>query len=322
MASVAAELDLDLDRTAIDWLLASDEPGIRIQARRDLLSEAAGESAAAIASGPWMSQLLDGQHEDGGFAVHPYQKWSGAHWRLVSMVELGMPPGEPRALAAADTVLEWLTSANHQATIKTIDGRTRRCASQEGNALAMASRLGLARDERARQLAESLISWQWPDGGWNCDKTRTATHSSFHESLPPVWGLSEYARATRDANAARAAKRADEFFLEHRLFRSHTTGEIADPKWLRSPYPAYWHYNFTQCLTVLARAGALPDPRAEEALTLLRERRQPDGLWHVRGAPYWRRSGPMYFDPVPWERSGPSLMLTLNALRVLRAAAA
>ena len=310
------------DQQAIEWLLACAEPGIRAQVRRNLLDEPEGESAAAIAGGPWMTQLLAGQHQDGGFGVHPYQKWAGAHWRLVSLVELGIPAGEPRAVDAVNTVLDWLTSAQHQATIKTIEGRTRRCASQEGNALGVASRLGLAGDPRTQQLAAFLVGWQWSDGGWNCDKTRTATHSSFHESLPPVWGLSEYAQATGDADAAHAARRASEFFLQHLLFRSHTTGEIADRNWLRSPYPAYWHYNFTQGLTVMARAGALPDPRADEALSLLRDGRQPDGLWHVGGAPYWRRSGPMYWDPAPWERSGPSLMLTLNAMRVLRAAAA
>ena len=52
--------------------------------------------------------LLLGQCRDGGFGVHPYRKWAGAHWRLVSLVELGIPAGEQRALRAADTVLDCL----------------------------------------------------------------------------------------------------------------------------------------------------------------------------------------------------------------------
>jgi len=35
-----------------------------------------------------------------------------------------------------------------------------RCASQEGNALAVCSRLGLAEDPRVVNLAESLAEWQ------------------------------------------------------------------------------------------------------------------------------------------------------------------
>jgi hypothetical protein len=74
-------------------------------------------------------------------------------------------------------------------------------------------------------------------------------------------------------------------------------------------------------IRMLARRDLLSEGAADEALTILRDRQQPDGTWHVGGRPYWRRSaiGP-YWDPADWPRSGPSLMLTLNALRVLRAA--
>ena len=319
MQSASAPSTGERDERVIDWLLAADEPGIRMQVRRDLLGEAADDDEAAVLEGPLVRQLLAGQQPDGGFGVHPYKKWDGAHWRLVSMVELGVPPGESRALAAAEDVLAWLTGRAHRSTIREIAGRTRRCASQEGNALAVCVRLGMADDPRVRLLAESLVGWQWADCGWNWDKTPRVTHSSLNESLPPVWGLSEYARATRDTAAADAAHRASEFFLDHRMFRSHRSGDVGDPKWLESPYPAYWHYNYAQGLTILARAGALPDERAAEAVARLRERQQPDGSWHVDGAPYWRRSG-VYWDPAGWERSGPSRMLTLNALRVLKAA--
>jgi hypothetical protein len=310
------------DQAAIDWLLASDEPEIRMQARRDLLDEASPHvDAAAVLEGQLVGQLFSGQRPDGGFGTHPYRKWDGAHWRLVSLVELGVPAAEPRALAAAETVLDWLTGRAHRSRIATIDGRTRRCASQEGNALAVCSRLGMADDPRVALLAESLIGWQWPDGGWNCDRTPSASHSSFYETRPPMWGLAEFARATGDAGAASAARRAAEFFLQHRLFRSHTTGEVADPKWLELRYPEYWHYDYLHGLVMLARAGVLPDPRAQEAVSFLREQQHDDGTWHAAGSPYWRRSEGVYWDPAQWERSGPNRMLTLHALRVLSAAA-
>lgn len=92
----------------------------------------------------------------------------------------------------ANQALEWLTGDGHLRGIKKINGLTRRCASQEGNALAVCSRLGLTEDPRVVQLAESLVEWQWPDGGWNCDKRVEADHSSFNESLSTLWGLVEY----------------------------------------------------------------------------------------------------------------------------------
>ncbi len=248
---------------------ASDEPGIRLQARRDLLDEEITWTADDVLAGRHASSLLSGQKSDGGFGTHPYNKWMGAHWRVISLVELGLPPGEPRALAAEETVLDWLLSEQHRTYMPTIRDLPRRHGSMEGNALAVCCRLGMAADPRVALLADSLIEWQWPDGGWNCDKTPATTHSSFYESLPPVWGLTEYSRATGSSEAAAAARRAADFFLDHHVFQSHTTGEVGDPKWMSLRYPEYWHYDFLHGLVMLARAGALPDARADEAITLL-----------------------------------------------------
>ena len=83
-------------KAALEWLTSSDEPGIRYQTRRDLLDEDDPGDAADILDGPRVRALLAGQEPDGGFGGHPYAKWTGAHWRLVSLVELGVPPGDPR----------------------------------------------------------------------------------------------------------------------------------------------------------------------------------------------------------------------------------
>ncbi|MEA2621597.1 MAG: hypothetical protein QOH61_507 [Chloroflexota bacterium] len=316
--------DAELDRLAIDWLLSSDEPGIRMQARRDLLGEDTAGDEARVLNGPMMTALLEGQQPDGGFGVDVYSKWKGAHWRLVSLVELGVPAGEPRALAAYETVLRWLTAARHLKSVPEIDGRSRRCASQEGNALAVGVRLGLAGDPRVRLLAESLMGWQWPDGGWNCVRTASTTHSSFYETVTPLWGLAEYATATGDRDAAQANRRTAGFFLDHEVYRSHRTGAIGDPRWLELHWPPYYAYDVLWGLTVLARAGALPDARAEDALELVRSKRLADGRWPAEGGIKWRTESLRRRDRdvVAWPRSGPSEMLTLNAVRVLRAALA
>jgi hypothetical protein len=312
---------------ALAWLLDSDEPAVRHLTRRDLLGDRDGEAAAAdaagILEGPKVRALLTGQQPDGGFGVGPYSKWGGAHWRLVSLVELAAPAGEPRLLAAASTVLDWLAGPSHRRSVRVIGGLARRCASQEGNALAVACRLGMAADPRAGLLARSLVDWQWPDGGWNCDPRASGRRSSFHESLPPAWGLHEYWLAAGAVWAREAADRAAELFLSHRLFRSLSDGEVIDRRWLALHYPPYWHYDVLQALLVLSRLGKARDPRAGDALELLVRRRRADGCWQPGG--YWWRppgtgsgSGPV--EVVDWGRSGPNEMLTLNALRVLHAA--
>jgi hypothetical protein len=129
------------------------------------------------------------------------------------------------------------------------------------------------------------MEWQWPDGGWNCDVSATGRRSSFHESLAPTWGLHEYAATTGDPDAARAARRAAELFLDHRLFRSKRTRQVINHKWLALHYPPYWHYDILQALLVLARMGLSTDPRAREALDVLKQKRHKDGRWRPGG--YW-----------------------------------
>ncbi len=311
----------------LDWLLEDNEPSIKYLTIVDLFDETVDSSAAAkakskIAQSKRILAILSGQKSDGGFGCHPYSKWMGAHWRLVSLVELALPEGDKRAIRAAKTVLDWLTSPAHKKSIRIFNDLTRRCTSQEGNALAVCCRLGMADDPRVTHLAESLISWQWPDGGWNCDKEKDACHSSFHESVIPIWGLFEYHRATGDRASLAAAKRTADFILRHRLFRSEKTGKIINPKWLDLHWPHYWHYDILQGLRALSIIpGALKDSRAREALDVIEKKRLPDGRWKADGY-YWNKANAkcLYLDPVDWWRGKPNKMLTLNALRVLKTA--
>ena len=70
-------------------------------------------------------------------------------------------------------------------------GRYRAHGSQHGNALLAVIRLGLV-DDRAPRLVERLLHWQWPDGGWNCDRDPAADTSSFMETLPPMRALAAW----------------------------------------------------------------------------------------------------------------------------------
>jgi hypothetical protein len=311
----------DPTRAAVDWLLASDEPAIRGMARRDLLDEPDPPDLRHVLEGPIVRSLLAGQKPGGGFGVHPYRKWTGAHWRLVSLVELEAPHDDPRIGAALDTVLDWLANPRYQGTSRRrADGVILSDASMEGNALAVASRLGGADDPRAVRLAERLVAWQWPDGGWNCDTRATGRRSSFHETHATMWGLFEHARETGNRAAYEAAERAAELFLSHRIFRRGGTGDPIHRSWVTIHYPPYWHYDILQALHLIARMGHARDERAGDALDVLEERRLADGRWQA-GAYWWQPPGSSRsVEAVDWRRGQPSEMITLNAMRVLRAA--
>jgi len=297
---------------------------VRFFALTDVLgeSETSGAVRAAkrhILDGTRLRTLLSGQRADGGFGVDWYKKWAGATWRLVSAVELGVPPENVVARRAADHVLcrlPWVRGGPHDP--HRIRGRFRLHASVIGNPLGVCARLGMADDPRVRRIAHSLVRWQWPDGGWNCDSSEDAWHSSFYESLAPLWGLNEYLRATGDDSVRPSVDRAADLFLKHRLFRSCHGEKVIDPGWIRLHYPVYWRYDILQALRVLDQVGKLRDPRARDALDLVESKRATDGTWYAEGR-FWHR-GPANAantEVVDWGATGPNEMITLNALRVL-----
>jgi hypothetical protein len=310
------------DDPGVRWLLSSKDPSVRYLTLVDVLAVSprtreAREALRLIPEGPRVRALLSGQRQDGGFGVHPYSKWTGGFWRLISLVELGIPPRDSRARAAVTQVLEWLESPSHLRSIRTVRGRVRQHAAQEGYALAVCCRLGMGKHRRVLALADSLLEAQWPDGGWNCDPDPDAGHSSFHETFAPLWGLAEFARDTGDRAALESADRGAEFLLEHGLFRSHRTGRVGEA-WLNLRYPAYWHYDVLQGLLALARVGRLGDPRADEALDVVRAKRRMDGCWRAEGY-WWKFPGASgsNVEVVDWGRGGPNELLTLRALSVL-----
>lgn len=258
-----------------------------------------------------IEQLLAPGWED----LHPYKKWQGAHWRVISLVELGVR-SHPQALAMLDRTLAWLTNAQRAQRAPVVEGRVRHCASQEGNGLLAASRLGEGR--AASVLAERLVAWQWPDGGWNCDSRSAAAHSSFHETVWPLRGLVAYDAAVGDTAAREAARRAAEFLLGHRLFRSERTGEVIDREWLHLHWPPTWRYDVLQGLRAIAEAGHAQRPEATEAFTWLEGERRDDGTWGPSGRRYWSPpgSGDRAAEVVDWGSCADDI-LTEQALDVL-----
>jgi hypothetical protein len=136
--------------------------------------------------------------------------------------------------------------------------------------------LGLA-DERTDELAQRLMTWQWPDGGRNCDKNPGATHSSFMESLIPLRALALHAQVTGNRRSREAAERAAEVFLKRHLYKRQADRSVIQGDFVRLHYPCYWHYDILFGLKVMAEAGLIGDLRCQEALALLESKRLPDG---------------------------------------------
>jgi hypothetical protein len=270
-----------MTKDIIDKLLRSDEPSVRFKILVNILGERPQsvkirKLQQEIKSSPRVKLLLSLRDKDGRMPFNPYKKWIGAHWMLADLADIGYPPGDESLIPLREQVYQWLFSKEHEKKIKTINGRTRRCASQESNALHYLFTLGLA-DDRTNELARRLVGWQWPDGGWNCDKNPKAVNSSYHESWIPLRALALHAKLTGNIESKKSAKRASEVFLKRRLYKKQKDGSVISKDFVKLHYPYYWRYGILCGLKVLAEAGFVNDKRCEDTLDLLESKRLPDG---------------------------------------------
>ena len=253
-----------------------------------------------------------------------YKKWDGAHWVLAILGDLGYPPNdEALRPLMEDTFNAWMSKEHLTKGLRVIAGRVRRCASQEGYAIWCSLRLGFA-DSRTDELVSRLMKWQWPDGGWNCDKLPEADTSSFMETLIPLRALALYAKVAGNARAREAAEHAAEVFLTRQLYKRRRDGQVINQRFVRLHYPLYWHFDILFGLKVMAEAGLIGDPRCSAALSLLESRRLPDGGFPADET-YARTNRPQLsgYSPVRWggtSRKTINPFVTADALYVLRMA--
>src|SRR5262245_9699526 len=328
----------------LDALLNSPEPSVRWKVRANVLREdPEGKDLRAlreeVRSSARVRTLFDRRNKTGqllsGRSV--YDKWQGAHWILATLSDLGYPEGDATLAPVQEQILNcWLDSrfyTEFEASRKSdvykkdgvpvMQGRHRRCASQQGYALYFLLKLGLE-NERIHDLVERLLHWRWPDGGWNCDKEPSASKSTFIHTIHSMRGLHLYGSRFRNRKALKAARNASEIFLSRRLYKRKSNGAVMKKEFVKLHYPLYWHYDFLFGLKVMAEIGRVRDSRCEDALDLLERRQLPDGGWPAESRYYSvSKDIKLHADYVDWGGTSTSRMnpwVTADALAVLRTA--
>lgn len=317
-----------MDQSLLLHLAAHENPSIRYM----YLTGYAGKGQSdpevtavkqVVKTSPLIETMLSPRSEDGALPFHAYSKWRGAYWTLLQLVDLGYPSGDDSIIPLFDQCFDWLLDPARLKKIPFIDGRYRRCALQEAGTVLSAVRLGSI-DSRVEQLVDLLLKWQWPDGGWNCDKKPKAHHSSFYESLIPLRGMNAYARATGDPRVKQSVERAAELFLSHRLFKRSSTGEVISDVFTKLAFPPYWHYDILVGLIGMDEVGALKDPRCQDALDLLQSKRLPAGGFAAEVKYFVTNlKAPSIVSPINWGPANPKIQndyLTARALGVLKKA--
>lgn len=300
------------------------DAAIRWQTLRDLVGAAQptlDRERMKIARSGWGLALLDRQETDGRWASAESAdgglyspKWTSTTYTMLLLRDFGLQPNTKKARQACrvllDAGLQFDGGINYGTSAK-LSGQSETCIT--GMVLSILSYFEFD-DDRLETIAEHLLDQQMSDGGWNCSRPRGATHSSVHTTISAVEGLRFYElhrghklRMLRDAQ-----RRAREFLLVHRLFRSHRSGEIINPVFTRFAYPPRWHYDILRALDYFRSVDAPRDRRLSEAIDIVRKKRQPDGRWPLQNV----YKGRTYFELEP--SGAPSRWNTLRALRVLK----
>ena len=304
-----------LNDPVVEWLLDSD-PSIRWQVMRDLTDArtaiVAAERARVAAEG-WGALLLDQQRPDGqwGDGVATPFWWSNLY-TLVFLRDLGLDRTSPRVRSAIDRVRDNITWGPGFGDSPFFEGEVEPCIN--GRVVALGAYFG----ERSDRLVDRLLSEQLGDGGWNCEAERGSVRSSFHTTICVLEGLLAFEQAFgATPSVTDARKHAQEYLLDRRLLRRLSTGEVikdrkTDQPWTQFAFPPLWHYDVLRALDYLRAARVPPDARVEEAVAIVRERRQDDGRWLLdvrhENTVHEELAGPV---------GAPNRWITLRALRVL-----
>lgn len=293
------------DDPVMTWLLEPSEPAVRYLASRDLVHARPKVLASmrnAIADRGWAAAILSRQEERTWWDRADTCYWPrqhGTYWCLAVLADLGLTREDDRIANAVEHMLRIHLAPDGGFSPYGPPEPSHYCST--GIMVRTLLQLGYVDDPRTRRGVDWLIAAQLPEGGWDCRPPWKSTLDAWEAmaafaSIPP---------ANRTSEVKGAIQRGAEFYLSHRLLHEGP----AYPRWSQLHYPWHYWYDVLVGLDFLTALGYAKDARLDEALTLLRSKRGPDGRWRLEGT-----NGDLRL-----ERQGrPSKMLTFLGLRVLR----
>ncbi len=291
------------------WLLEPEEPAMRYLASRDLLAPKPSEAVLArlrseIPKTGWAASILSQQRERTWWGRKDTCYWPrqrGTYWCLAVLADLGLARDDERIANAVEHMLRIHLKPDGGFSPWGPAKRSHFCST--GIMARTLLQLGYTDDPRTWRAVDWLLGAQLDEGGWDCRPPYRSTLDAW-EAMAAFAAIPERMRSRK---VRESIERGAEFYLDHALLHEGA----AYPRWSQLHYPRHYWYDVLVGLDFLAARGYGADPRAREALDLLRSRRLPDGRWRLDGV-----NGKLRL-----ERQGhPSKMITFLALRALRRA--
>jgi len=302
-----------IDKQIIGWLLDSDV-SIQYQVYRDLLMIDRPDLKTRISKEGWGAKFLSYRKDSYHWGLGFYQpKWTSTHYTLLDLKNLSFPNSNKEIQATISKILqENICSDGGINPAKTIS-MSDICVN--GMFLNYATYFRTKQDKLI-SIVDYILSQQLPDGGFNCQSNKTgSTHSSLHSTISVMEGILEYFHQGYEyklKELRKAEEQSREFILNHKLYKSHRTGNIIDNKMLLLSYPTRWRYDILRALDYFQAAKVEFDPRMSDALNVLVKKQGANKKWPLQG----KHKGQTYFEmEIPGESSRWN---TLRALRVLK----
>jgi hypothetical protein len=305
----------------IKWLLEDNQPSIRYLTLTQLLRKPDKDpevqsAKEQITQRGWVADILSKQHLGGWWNSEEslYRpKYTSTNWMLLILSDLGLTKEDPRIGNACELWIRRFAKSDGGFGTDTAR-KSEMCI--VGNTARALVKFGYVEHPRVKSAFQWLLNDQKENGGWRCGWRR-----GILDGWEAMSAFEAYPREKWTRSIKKAVERGAEFYLAREM---HKEGKRYEP-WFRFHYPVHYYYDLLVGLDFMTALGFGGDRRLKFAVSVLKEKRRPDGKWNLDAVHpdlegpiaklYARRPpAPFSLEPV----GHPSKMITFLALRVLK----
>jgi hypothetical protein len=328
---------------SVQWLLESENPGVRYLALRNVLDLSPDDKKlktarkAAHKDGP-ISVILSSMEKE-GYWVRPgpgyNPKYRSAVWSLIMLAQLGASISEDKRIEQACNYVMNQMAEGGQFTTTSSGAPSGTVDCLQGNLLSSLMELGCT-DPRIEKAYEWMAHTVTGDGIAPMEKKDAPVRYYAYKSgpgfacgvnnkLPCAWGgvkvmlaFSKLPTDKRTPPIRKAIKQGVEFFFSiDPVTAAYPTRDRSKPNraWWKFGFPVFYVTDLLQLTEALIALGYETDPRLSKTIDLICEKQNEHGQWlmeHDYAGKTWLDFG---------KKKEPNEWVTLRALHVLKSIA-
>ena len=338
-----------LKQSPIDWLLDKSNSSVRYFTLRDIIGKPEDnvevmDVRKTISKSVVIQRILRKQNMYGYWEMpnSPYlPKYKSSYWTLMILGILGMDRTNENVAKACEFIFQFqnddggfqsesVGSSSREYKYRLL--KNKRLPSHKefvsallfesqlscltGNIASALVRLGYADDPGVHKSLEWLAKVQNKNGGWLCPHWKAHAkdkHGCFMGTICSMEAFSEIPSESLTREMTETISKGAEFLLKHHLFQAdHHDYKIINNTFLELSFPWFSGYTILRGLDVLTKLGYVNDPRIDEAIGIILQKRQRNGVWVLENSPIGRMQTDLK------KKGQPSKWITLLALKILK----